>query len=134
MAVSGQQKGRENVERLRQYLDGFKERGEPLPRRAGQVNLTEVARSCGFDRQVLHQNDAAKELLREYEEADRAQHLTKLEQAQVKRESKAKDDKDRAALEGLVLKLQAENARLRVQLRRFEEMERVMTETGRLPS
>lgn len=130
---SGSRIGAQNVETLRRYLEGLEERGEPLPRRAGEPNRTAIAKACGFDRQVLYQNPAAKALLDAYESEDRRRHLDKLAQAELKREATAKIDKDRSDLERRILELQAENARLRSELKRFAEIERLMTEKGRLP-
>ena len=58
-AKSGAALGRENVARLEDYLANVKS----LPTRAGKVNVTAIARACGFDRQVLYSNPACKILL-----------------------------------------------------------------------
>jgi hypothetical protein len=60
---SGSAIGAGNVERLRSYLEALKAEGRKLPERAGKVNHSAIALACEFDRQVLHKNPAAKELL-----------------------------------------------------------------------
>jgi hypothetical protein len=133
MNKSGAQIGAENVDALYRYFEALQAAEEPLPRLAGKPNQTAIARACGFDRQVLYQNPAAEDLLNEYELIDREKHLTKIEALEATREAKAKIDKDRAALEARILQLESENQQLRLELRQFREIERLMTETGRLP-
>lgn len=58
-AKSGAELGRENAVRLEDYLANIK----ALPTRAGKINVTAIARACGFDRQVLYSNPACKALL-----------------------------------------------------------------------
>lgn len=56
---SGADLGRENAARLADYLASI----DVLPSRGGKVNVSQVARACGFDRQVLYNNPSCKALL-----------------------------------------------------------------------
>ncbi|SCM68316.1 DUF6262 family protein [Donghicola eburneus] len=58
-AKSGAELGKENAARLEDYLASV----ESLPTRGGKINVTAIARACGFDRQVLYTNPACKALL-----------------------------------------------------------------------
>ena len=60
---SGVQIGADNVARLGAYLDRLAAAGERFPTRNGRPNLSAVALACGFDRQVLYKNPAAKALV-----------------------------------------------------------------------
>jgi hypothetical protein len=51
------------VQALRSYLTGLVEAGGFLPRRGDKPNKVEIARQCGFDRDVLYDNAAAIEVL-----------------------------------------------------------------------
>jgi len=59
---SGFQVGAEYVERLKRYFADVASEGRPLPARGGKPNASAIALACGFDRQVLYKNPAAKEL------------------------------------------------------------------------
>lgn len=130
---SGQEVGTENVERLRAYLADLDGRGLPLPTRGGEVNVSAIALACGFNRQVLYVNEAAKALL-----ADAvAKGGFVREEAAGDGEADEKpvtrtDRRDRRIhrLEQENAALKAENAGLRERLRRLEHVETVMM-TGR---
>jgi hypothetical protein len=62
-AKSGSVLGAENVDRLKEYLEALEREGRPLPMRGGEPNRSAIALACGFDRQVLYKNPAAKKLL-----------------------------------------------------------------------
>jgi hypothetical protein len=62
-AKSGSALGAENAETLKNYLEALEREGRPLPMRGGEPNRSAIALACGFDRQVLYKNPAAKELL-----------------------------------------------------------------------
>ncbi len=129
---SGREVAEENVQALVAVLSGYGDR--PLPRYNGELNRSKLAEECGFDRKVFQTNPRCAQLVREAEEADRTRHLDQLARAELAHEDKAKLDADRAALEAQNLRLMVENASLRAELERFRRMERLMTETGKLPS
>jgi hypothetical protein len=125
---SGGAIGAENVERLKSYLDALERESRPLPMRGGEPNRSAIALACGFDRQVLYKNPAAKALL--------AAAVEKLDTG-VAQDDEAKpepksDRRDRRilSLEQQNAALRAENAGLREKLRRLEQVEDIMVTTG----
>jgi hypothetical protein len=57
MQQNGRQIGDRHVSRLSEYLASVEREGRSLPRRSdGTLNLSEIARECEFDRQVLYKN------------------------------------------------------------------------------
>ncbi|HVI90618.1 MAG TPA: hypothetical protein VM659_20125 [Dongiaceae bacterium] len=130
---SGQQIAEEHVETLLAYIEGIEERREPLPRRAGELNRSEIARACGFDRNVLRTNPRCKALIDEADEKDRKANYDQLHQAEMRREEKSKTDRDRSALEEQNLRLMAENASLRREVERLRRVEDLMLHTGKTP-
>lgn len=96
---SGQQIGAENVVKLKSYLNSV----DAIPARAGKANITGIAKACGFDRQVLYNNDEAKKLLAD---AIAEKGLKGLEQ----RETEA--DPERIMMEGKINRLEQANAAL----------------------
>ena len=124
---SGADIGAANVQRLKSYLDQLAASGGKLPSRQGKVNASAVALACGFDRVVLYQNPAAREMLRQ------AATTLGLDAQVSSRRAVSVDPRDQA-----ILKLQQENANLKAEvfelrrrLRRLEIIEEVMIETGR---
>ncbi|WP_407112179.1 hypothetical protein [Bradyrhizobium sp. LMG 9283] len=128
---SGVEVAQENVDALIEYLDQHK--GKPLPRYGVELNRSAIAKACGFDRKVFQTNPRCSLLLEEADAADRKAHLTRLEQAEVVREMKAKVDGDRAELEAQNLRLMAENASLQRENERWRRLNTLMTLTGKLP-
>ncbi len=125
---SGSDIGAENVKRLRSYLERLQQEGGRLPERAGTANLSAIALSCGFDRQVLYKNPAAKRLL------DAAiGHLELAEAAGEEKPVLKSDRRDQRilTLEQQNASLRAENIGLREKLRRLEQVEEIMIDTGR---
>jgi hypothetical protein len=121
----------ENVDALIEYLEA--QRGHPLPRYGIELNRSAIAKACGFDRKVFQTNPRCASLLDDADAADRKANLTRLEQAEVAREQKAKVDADRSELEAQNLRLMAENASLRREVDRWRRLNAVMAETGKLP-
>lgn len=137
---SGQQRGAENVERLRAYIDELRATGTLLPARNGRVDKSAVAVSCGFDRQTLYNNPEARACLEQAVEeigivenspsvSGRAAHL---EQVVGRRERRIQHLEERlqtcaAKKEGLL----RENKELKERVRQYEIMEEIMTTTGR---
>jgi hypothetical protein len=130
---SGQQVAEENVQALIALLTSYEEAGRPLPRYGPELNQSQIAKECGFDRKVFRNNPRCVELLRQAEEVDRTRYLDQLHQAEIKREEKAKVDQDRAELEAQNLRLMAENASLKRELAHLRRLEALMTQTGKLP-
>jgi hypothetical protein len=127
---SGRDIGDAHVEALQTYLSKLRGANVALPHRGGKVHLTAVAKACGFNREVLYQNPRCKALLAE---AAANLGLTALEtRADV--DSKP----ETAALERRITQLERHNAslyaevhELRRQLRQFQAIEAVLTESGR---
>ncbi|MDX8449862.1 DUF6262 family protein [Mesorhizobium sp. VK25A] len=134
----GVQQGEENVRRLRAYLKGLETAQRCLPSRDGRPNLSAIADACGFDRGVFYANQTAKLLLDEayrnlgLEEATVAAP-TAFDQARLREETKARADVRSKALEEEVLRLRAENAKLREENERFRALRRLLADTGRIP-
>lgn len=128
-AKSGSAIGAENVGSLKNYLEALEREGRPLPMRGGEVNRSAIALACGFDRQVLYKNPAAKALL---DAAFEKLPLVTGDAEEAKPEAKS-DRRDRRilTLEQQNAALRAENAGLREKLRRLEQVEDIMVTTGR---
>ena len=61
---SGQQRGADNVESLTWYLDELDQTGEMIPLNPdGGPNYSEIARHCGFGRQVFYTNEKVRALV-----------------------------------------------------------------------
>jgi hypothetical protein len=125
---SGSTIGTENVAHLKTYLEAVEREGRGLPMRGGEVNRSAVALACGFDRQVLYKNPAAKELL------DVA--VKKLGLAEPGDEDEPVVRTDRRderirTLEQQNASLRAEMTGLREKLRRLEHVEDIMITSGR---
>ena len=91
------------------------------------MNVSAVALACGFDRAVLYQNPAARQLLKE------AAARLGLDAKVSAWDAVAVDLRDQR-----ILKLEQENANLKAEifelrrnLRRLEHVEEIMIETGR---
>lgn len=132
--LSGAAAGAENVRRLRSYLDDLAEKRLRLPERQGRVNVSAVALACGFDRQVLYKNPAAKGMLAEAEAAlglDRGGGGSQDEDEKPTVRSPDQRDRRIHKLEQENAALRAEVVGLRERLRRVRHVEQHMTETGR---
>lgn len=129
---NGNQIAEEHVQTLIAVLDSYRDKA--LPRYGSEVNQSKLAKECGFDRAIFRTNPRCAELLEIADHADRQRFMTQLQQAEFRREERAKTDQDRADLEAMNLRLLAENAALRQEIERFRRLERLMADTGRLPS
>jgi hypothetical protein len=126
---SGAAIGASNVAELKRYLDALRAEDRKLPERGGKVNASAVALACGFDRQVLYKNPAAKELL---EEAVKDLGLAGAEMEEIDAAPKAdRRDQRILTLEQQNAALRVENSGLRERLRRLEQVEDIMVSTGR---
>ena len=119
--------GAENVQRLKAYVEELASATRGLPARGGRINASAIALACGFDRGVLYQNPAAREVLQE------AATRLGLDGQVAKRETVSIDRRDQR-----ILKLEQENAGLKAEifelrrmLRRLEHIEETMVETGK---
>ena len=105
----------------------------------GRLNLGEICRECDFGRSVLLQNPRIKKILNELEEELRARGvlppLTPSEVVPLRAKGQLQTATDAERLK----RLEAENAGLcaelteaRQRLKRFEALEALLAETGRL--
>ena len=136
---SGQQRGAENVIRLRRYIEDLETGGRRFPERSGKVNVSAIAIACGFDRNVLYTNAQAVTVLEEAV-ARLGLELPEQEHRPPTNGLGSADHRDRRILqlEQANSSLKAENGSLRAErnslrerLRRLEHIEAHMVETGR---
>jgi hypothetical protein len=131
MSRSGADIGAENVERLRTYLAGLEASGTPVPMRNGKPNMSAIAIACGFDRQVLYKNPAAKALLDGVvAEAAVGSSNPDVDDPDEKPKTDRRDNRIRQ-LEQQLAAARAEVTGLREQLRRYRHLEQHAIETGR---
>lgn len=131
---SGRDIAAEYVAKLKTECERAWSAGEPLPRLpTGAVNKSELADRCGFPRRVFATNPTALEVLRECDVRDAERHINAFQHAQHARERANKSEDYIHRLERRVLELEAENAQLRRERQRFDAIEELMTQTGKLP-
>jgi hypothetical protein len=129
---NGQQRGAENVESVAEYLDQLDTTEEMVPLNPdGGPNYSEIARHCGFGRQVFYTNGKARALVEQ-----RIQRLTESRASQQVRNALHKVDvQDRhiqrleekvATVSAEVEALHQQNRDLRERLRQYEVMEEVL--------
>lgn len=126
---SGREVGTDNVERLREYLAELESKGVPLPTRGGEANLSAIALACGFNRQVLYVNEAARTLLAgAVAKAGLARDAAGGDDETDEKPVTRTDRRDRRIhkLEQENASLKAENAGLRERVRRLEHVEYIM--------
>lgn len=106
----------------------------------GRLNRGEICRECDFGRSALVQNPRIKEALQALEDRLRASGVLPAPMAsettplRVKGQLQATTEAERLRkLEAENLGLRAELSELRRRLKRFESMESLLSETGRLP-
>ena len=105
----------------------------------GRLNRGEICRECGIGRSALVQNPRIKEALHELEEQLRARSILPTQTPAVNVPPRAKGQLQAATEAERLRKLEAENVGLRAELselrrrlKRFEAMESLLAETGRL--
>ena len=105
----------------------------------GRLNRGEICRECGFGRSALVQNPRIKEALHGLEEQLRARGVLPVQTPVAAVPLRAKGQMQAATEAERLRKLEAENAGLRAELselrrrlKRFEAMESLLAETGRL--
>jgi hypothetical protein len=114
-AASGREIGERHLETLRSYLERLQSAGEPLPIRNGRTNLSAIAIACGFDRQTLYKNPAAKALLEAAQERNEPVEVPPVPNDEPDETPKV-DRRDRR-----VLQLEQHNAALRAEVRSLRE-------------
>ena len=105
----------------------------------GQLNRGEICRECGFGRSVLVQNPRIKDALQELETRLRARGVlptkapSDVVPLRLKGQLQATTDAERLRkVEAQNAGLRAELTELRRQIKRFEAIEALLAETGRL--
>lgn len=119
-AKSGRQRGAENIESLTAYLDQLDRTGASVPLNpGGGPNYSEIARLCGFGRQVFYTNGKARELV----ERRTQRNADSRARRQVRQALHKVDSQDRQIqrLEEKVAALSAETESLRLSNRRLQE-------------
>ena len=141
--MNGQEKGGENFQAFVEWVKSKSDSDFREMVLQGRLNRGEICREIGFGRSVLAQNPRVKVLLQQLEDrlrasnilpvqilADSAQPLPLRATGQLQL---ASDGERLKKLEAENAGLRAELADLRQKLRRFETVEAVLAETGRLP-
>jgi hypothetical protein len=124
---SGKQLGEEHTGRLRAYLDGV----ERLPSRGGKLNISAVALACQFDRAVLYNNPACKQMLADAVAAKGLSGILSHDIPNDVDEAKVRLERRVNQLEQLNAALKAEVYELRRELARNPIIEEHVVETGR---
>lgn len=153
---NGQQLGKENLQAIESYVAGLKAEGQRLPSREGKPNLSAIALSCGFGRQVFYANNknnkahaliekAVVEIGLENEQSDEMQSVSNGETSGEQAGKSAHNQKRLDISERRVRELEAkmavktvevETLRARIKdletrLRKYETFEEVMISNGR---
>jgi hypothetical protein len=121
---SGKQLGEEHARRLRAYIDQV----EKLPSRSDKLNISAIALACEFDRAVLYNNPACKQLLAE---AIAAKGLSGFVSTDRGDDTVVRLEHRVHQLEQLNAALKAEVYELRRELARRPIIEEHVIETGR---
>lgn len=133
---SSQEQAREHAARLEAYLA----QTGTLPSRAGKVNVTAIARACGFDRQTIYKNRACRAMV---EAAALDQDIsfaegaaddagdTEATNAMVPASKLREEQRRVAALERRLAEMTARNAALMARLRQQTQIEEDLIMAGR---
>jgi hypothetical protein len=124
---SGKQLGEEHSGRLRAYLDEV----ERLPSRGGKLNISAVALACQFDRAVLYNNPACKQMLADAVAAKGLSGILSNDTVGSVDDAKVRLERRVHQLEQLNAALKAEVYELRRQLACNPIIEEHVVETGR---
>ena len=130
---SGQQRGADNVQSLTEYLEGLDRVAETIPLNPdGGPNYSEIARHCGFGRQVFYTNEKARTLvdqhLRRFEECPQGQKVRKaLHKADIQDRRIQSLEERVATLSAEIEALRRQNRDLQERLRQYELIEEVMS-------
>lgn len=133
LGKSGRQRGAENVASVIAYLDELDRAGERVPLNPdGGPNYSEIARLCGFGRQVFYTNENARKLIEQRipRNLDAGPPGRLTEQALQKADSQDRQirrlEERVAALSAELESLRLNNRRLSERLRQYELIEEVM--------
>jgi hypothetical protein len=138
--MNGQERAEENFRTFEGWVSGKTDADYREIVTQGHLNRGEICRECRFGRSALVQNPRIKEALHELEERLRASGVlpevaagSQVLPLRAKGQLQASTDAER------LKKLEAENAGLRAalaelrqRLKRFESLESLLAETGRL--
>jgi hypothetical protein len=124
---SGKQLGEDHAGRLRVYLDAV----ERLPSRGGKLNISAVALACQFDRAVLYNNPACKQMLADAVAAKGLSGIVVHGADAGADDAKVRLERHVHQLEQLNAALKAEVYELRRQLACNPMIEEHVVETGR---
>jgi hypothetical protein len=129
---SGQQRGAENVAGVVAYLEQLDRAGETLPLNPdGGPNYSEIARQCGFGRQVFYTNEKARGLVEERlhrftESPENRKVRSALHKAEAQDRQIQRLEEKAATLSAEVEALRQRNRELQERLRQYKLIEEVM--------
>jgi len=136
--ANGQQKAQQNIAKITQWIserDSMKDYGEY--ERQGKINRQALCAELDFGRSVIAQNPTVKKLLSEAEarwfntkEVDAKAHDAARERSEKR---VAQSNADKSKLLDEVAKLKAENAALKLQLKKYAAMDEIIQQTGMFP-
>jgi hypothetical protein len=138
--MNGQERAEENFRTFEAWVCGKTDADFREMVTQGRLNRGEICRECNFGRSALVQNPRIKDALRHLEERLRASGVLPESAAgspvlplRAKGQLQANTDAERLKkLEAENAGLRAELAELRQRLKRFESLETMLAETGRL--
>jgi hypothetical protein len=137
--MNGQERAEENFLAFRVWLATKTDADFREMVTQGRLNRGEICRECDFGRSVLLQNPRIKEALNELEEELRARGVlpalttSEVVPLRAKGQLQAATDAERLKrLEAENAGLRAELTEVRQRLKRFEALEALLAETGRL--
>jgi hypothetical protein len=137
--MNGQERAEENFLAFRVWLATKTDADFREMVTQGRLNRGEICRECDFGRSVLLQNPRIKEALNELEEELRARGVlpalttSEVVPLRAKGQLQAATDTERLKrLEAENAGLRAELTEVRQRLKRFEALEALLAETGRL--
>jgi predicted RNase H-like nuclease (RuvC/YqgF family) len=129
---SGQQRGADNVRSVAEYLDQLERTGERIPLNLdGGPNYSEIARHCGFGRQVFYTNEKARTLIEQRiqrfaESCESPKVRSVLHKVDTQNRQIQRLEEKVATLSVEVEALRQQNRELEERLRQYELMEEVM--------
>jgi hypothetical protein len=137
--MNGQERAEENFLAFRAWVETKTDGDFREMVTQGRLNRGEICRECDFGRSVLLQNPRIKEALNELEEELRARGVlpalttSEVVPLRAKGQLQAATDAERLKrLEAENAGLRAELTEVRQRLKRFEALEALLAETGRL--
>ncbi|MDP3619980.1 MAG: VPA1267 family protein [Ramlibacter sp.] len=144
--MNGQEQAEQNYHAWRQWLESKDDRDFRALAAGGKLKRSEIIRECGFNRSALRQNPRIKAGLAELESDLRERGIlaaVALESSESDQELEPLRQRQQTTgaltnarlqdLERRVQTLDEENKELRGRLARFENWERHLLSTGRMP-